>query len=196
MQLSDIYAIASIYFIKGIADAQRICNPYLVEMVIDSSRLTLIGDNDKIQLTCDNYVKFILSDLSRHELCALRGLIMFYNDKKFIKELCFLLDFLYKKGCSMAGKYEGKNMNNKLSCISHTANIFFTPEGNLSDYAWHDLLRKYLVKLHFEYKRFSSDELDHYMVNEMLNIKKIEESKQKNAAREQFILSGEDVPGK
>lgn len=196
MQMMDLYAITSIYFIKGIMDAQSVCNPFLVNEITESDKLTMIIEDKAVEMSAHNYIKFVLSEMSRHNLLKLRGLIIYYNNKKFTRELCFLLDYVYKKGCGMSEKFEGKNMKRILDSISIESKTFFTPLGYVKTIIWHDMIRQYLAELKLVHKRITSEFLDSYIVNQTINERKIEEAEQINEERRKFILSGGDVPDK
>ena len=193
-QLIDIYAISSIYFIKGIMDAQRVCDPSLVEEVIESEKLTLIRGSKRINMFVPHFMKFVKSDMSRHGLLTFRGALDNYNNKSLERELCYLLDFIYKKGCAQAGKYEGRNMKRILEATNSSSSTFLTPDGNQKPIVWNDMIRQYLTELKIVYRKITTEILDRYMADLSLNEKKLEEIQYFDDERRKFILSGGDVP--
>lgn len=187
MQLSDLYCIASIYFINGILDAQNAIDPSIIDTLVESNDLMIIAENECIKINTEDYMKFIISDLSKNNFLELRGALIFYKNKNLKDELCYLLNFIYKKGCLNSENYLGANMQVYLKRINHFSTKFLTPEGILKLPAWHDLIRKYLALLKFKHKCFKAEVLDKFMCDTTLNYKKIREVEQANEGRKIFI---------
>lgn len=190
IKLQDIYAITSLYYIKGVMDAQSVYNQPLLDDVIASDKLCLIIDGKKVELSMEQYIRYVLYDMSYNGLVECRSQILAYGNIDMETELCYLLDFLYKKGCEQYEDHEGKDMKKVINYTLMSRQSFLTPEGALKQEAWHDLIRKYLINLKVVYKKVETETLDDYMVSQIRIKQEIDEIEGLNRQTRNFILSG------
>jgi hypothetical protein len=190
IKLQDIYAIASLYYIKGVMDAQSVYNQPLLDEVLDSEGLCLILDGKKVELSIKQYIRYILYDMSYNGLVECRSQILAYGNIDMETELCYLLDFLYKKGCEQYEDHEGKDMKSIIKYTLMSRQSFLTPEGSLKQEVWHDLIRKYLIDLKVVYKKVETEMLDDYMVSQIRIKQETDEIEGLNKQTRNFILSG------
>lgn len=195
-EIFDIYSIASIYYMKGVVDAQKVYSSHVLDSVIDTPTPCMIIEGKKTNLDWDDYKIMVLSDMSKHQLMYFRSKIDLVDINQFQIEFLCLLDYIYKKGCNDSKKYGGANVQAILDSIQVRDNHYYTPEGKVNRYIWHDMIRKYLLELRALHNRISTKYLDEYLRIQILLSQKETENEKEYEQRRQIILSGGDLPNR
>lgn len=197
--IKELYALSSIIYIKGIADANGICVPYIAEETAerDDKYTTFVTlDNEKaIEWKMQDYLTAeIMPLISKSSLFNLRNFIIFQSNEAQVIAMCHLLDYIYRIGLKHNRKYVGHQTNEMSSHITGNASTFFTPEGRVSVHYWHDLLRKYIVIIkNTQGEESVMDELNLLMAISLKNQREINQIKRNEEERRLSILSREDI---
>lgn len=181
---------------KGAVDAQKVYSSRVIDSVIDTPTPCMIIDGNKTDLDWDDYKIIVLSDMSKYGLMYFRSKIDLVGLNTFQTEFLCLLDYIYKKGCNDSKKYAGMNIQAILNLIQSKNNYYYTPEGKVNRYIWHDMIRKYLLELRVIHKRISTKYLDEYLRIQILLSQKETENEKEYEQRRQIILSGGDLPNR
>lgn len=197
--LTDLYALSSCFYIKGIVDANRVCDPFLVEDIYkreDTKKLMVVMGYKKVELEEKDYIKIVVATASSRGLFAIRNWLLKVASKKIKKAVCFLMDFLYRQGLRKQSIYDGGQPENMLNNVNTYMIKYNTPEGEMTQSAWHDLIRQYILQVRLDTGFEEMNNLDEFMAITLKNDSQIQEAKRLYEQRRKYILSGGGFPGK
>lgn len=198
--LTDLYALASVFFIKGIADANSVCDPYLIEEMYQRNdnytTFQIILDDAISEQEAEDYILNIIQEASFHKLLHIRNHILYESTQDMKQALCHLMDYLYRQGLKRQHIYDGNQPEKMLQDVTPHSSFYVTPKGNLSQSAWHDLLRQYIMQIKLKHTTPIMNTLNEFMAVVLKNKNEYNEAKFLEDERRNFILSGGDIPTK
>lgn len=202
--LKDLYALASIFYIKGIADANTVCDPYLVEDMIgredNYTTLQIIVEDEIWQQEPDDYTLNLTQAASAHNLHHIRNFILHTASDVMKRALCCLMDYLYRQGLKRHVMYDGHQPEKMLREISPNSTYYLTPKGTMTQAAWHDLLRQYIMQIKLIHAKAEKpsimQNLNEFMAVVLKNKTELNEAEFLENERRLFILTGGSVPTK
>lgn len=199
--LRGLLATASVFYAKGITDANRVCDPLIVEQICDRednhSMLMLIINGSAMNLNGRQFNNIILSEASMNKQYHFRNFLIHKASQRMRSAVRYLFDDLYRIGARKTTAYDGKRLNNILNPTKMTGTQYLTPLGVKSESSWFDLLRQYITEIEViqlsAVGRSPMSELDEYMSQIMSNKLNIESTVEIEDERRKFILSGGDL---
>ena len=202
--LKDLYALSSIFYIKGIADANTVCDPYLVEEIIERddnyTTLQIIVDDQIWEQEPDDYILNVTQAASAHNLLYIRNFILHIASGVMKKALCCLMDYLYRQGLKKHVLYDGHQPEKMLRDVTPNCAQYLTPKGKMTQAAWHDQLRQYIMQIKLVHTKAEHppimQNLNEFMAVVLKNKTELNEAKFLENERRLFILSGGNIPTK
>ena len=71
--VKDLYTLSSIFFIKGVADANHICDPYIAEMLCEKqdgyTSLITLNDSAEEEWTVEDYMDVMVYPAASQTSC-------------------------------------------------------------------------------------------------------------------------------
>jgi hypothetical protein len=194
--LQGLYQLASVFYVKGIVDANSICDPLLVEEEAEKDTLKLLINNTFVTLVPEDYIIFIQEKASSERgMAALYNYIEHLATPEIKEALCYLADYLYSMGLKKSEVYLGAAPTNMMREASTNSTQYITPNGKLNQRAWHGLLRRYIVEI--KLKGYDVMEyLNEFMAVAVKNQTQINQVRQVQDERRSYILSGGEIPNK
>lgn len=191
--LKDLYSLTSLFFIKGIVDANCTYDPVMAEDLADrddsySTFATLDGE-----WGLDDYLTLEVIPLcSEYKLFNVRNFLIYSKKPKIKQAVCHLLDYLYREGIKNNRKHTGANYSRMLTMVQPNSVKFRCPKGEVPVEQWHDLLRRYVVLIRNAQGEDSvMDLLNEYIAIAAKDKKEKDELRNLENERRAFILSGE-----
>ena len=200
--LKDLYALSSIFYIKGIVDANTVCDPYLIDEVYqrddDYTTFELIIDDNKWSMEAEDYILNITQEASFHNLHFIRNYILHICDDNMRKAICHLMDFLYRQGLRRYAIYNGGQPEKLLKDATPNSTKFLTPKGDMTQAAWHDQIRQYIMQIKLTHIKAGQppimQKLNEYMAVVLKNKTEFNEIKHLENERRLYIISGGNIP--
>lgn len=200
--VKDLYTLSSIFFIKGVADANHICDPYIAEMLCEKqdgyTSLITLNDSAEEEWTVEDYMDvMVYPAASQKNLHNIRNFMLYVASKKMKTAICYLLNYMYRQGCDRAVIYNGNQPEKMLQDGTIGTSRFLGPKGYMTIHAWHDELKKNVVLI--KNKQESPEimnTLSEYMSIAIKDKKESEERLELYNERRAFILQGGDFSSK
>lgn len=200
--LKDLYALSSIFFIKGIVDANTVCDPYLIDEIYlrddDYTTLQLIIEDEKWELDPEDYILNVTQAASYNNLHFIRNFILHTASSDMRKAICHLMDFLYRQGLKRHSIYDGGQPEKLLREATPNSTRYLTPKGYMTQAAWHDQIRQYIMQMKLIHNKAEYEpvmqKLNEYMAVVLKNKTELNEVKQLEDERRLYILSGGNIP--
>lgn len=194
-EVFDICAITSLYYLKGIVDANGICSPSALEKIQHKAKEEarfMIYDQDIVFMEDADYIKMAICEMMEHKLAALAGkMALSVEIVPFKKELICLLDYLYKRGVLEMSKFIGRDLAYVMKTLDCNTTKYFTPEGSLQAEFWRVKIVRYLMDVRMCEKRIDTTEIEDYLIYHFeLEEKELQEMRIQNERRELFLSSG------
>ena len=199
--LRGLLATASVFYAKGITDANRVCDPLIVEQICDRednhSTLMLIINGSAMNLNGRQFNNIILSEASMNKQYHFRNFLIHKASQRMRSAVRYLFDDLYRIGARKTTAYDGNRLSYILKSQEKPGNQYFTPLGVKTESSWFDLIRQYITEIEVTQLsatgRSPMSELDEYMSQVMSNKLNIESTLAIEDERRKFILSGGDL---
>lgn len=193
--VEELLVLLSNVFLKGIADANRACDPLVdKEIVSDEDKYTqykiILMDQAKA-LDYNQYSNVLKSYCTDKKLFALRNFID-YSNSALIEPIFTLANYIYRLGVKHTHKYDGTAINKLTRTLSISKKRFFCEQGFVRRTAWMDKVRLYITELEIQApdKAESIRKLDVYIaqVNKIQNAILLAQKAENE--RNNFILAG------
>ena len=200
--LTDLYALSSIFYIKGIVDATTVCDPFLVEEMYQRddgyTTLQIIMEDQTWEQDPEDYILNVTQEASAQNLNHIRNYILHMSTKDMRQALCHLMDYLYRLGLRRHAMYDGGQPEKMLRCVTPNSYRYITPKGELTQNAWHDQIRQYIMQIKLIHTKQDfppvMQKLNEFMAVVLKNKTELNEAKQLEDERRAYILSGGNIP--
>ena len=196
--VKDILTISSMFYTKGIVEANQAYDPVLVEDLCDRedgyTTLKLFVGIRSLDIEPRQYINIVCADASESGLFHLRNYIINQASEEFKSGLCSILDYLYRKGARRTSTYDRGRINNLLRKVKPGSANYLTPKGLKPEVVWFDMLRAHISEI--EIIQMASggtsnmSEIDKFLAQVMRSRNTIKTTEALENERRKFILSG------